>query len=154
LFQPLGITDLEWRNYPKNGKIAPAVGLRIRPRDGAKIGQLVLNRGAWGGKQIVSPEWIEQSVRPRFQAIGYFSGLFFYGQQWWLGRSIVREQEVKWIAAQGSGGQRLYIVPDRDLVVMTTSGLYFQPREGNGALDMLTNFILPSIRDDKNKDKP
>ncbi len=154
LFQPLGITDFEWRNYPKNGKIAPAVGLRIRPRDGAKIGQLVLNRGAWGGKQIVSPEWIEQSVRPRFQAIGYFSGLFFYGQQWWLGRSIVREQEVKWIAAQGSGGQRLYIVPDRDLVVMTTSGLYFQPREGNGALDMLTNFILPSIRDDKNKDKP
>jgi CubicO group peptidase (beta-lactamase class C family) len=147
LFQPLGITDFEWKTYPKNGKIAPAIGLRIRPRDAAKIGQLVLNRGAWAGKPIVSPEWIEQSVRPRFQAIGYFSGLFFYGQQWWLGRSVVQEKEVKWIAAMGSGGQRIFIVPDRDLVVMTTSGLYFEPHQGDGALDMLTNYILPSIRD-------
>jgi len=147
LFQPLGITDLEWKTYPKNGKIAPAIGLRIRPRDAAKIGQLVLNRGAWDGRRIVSPEWIEQSVRPRFQAIGYFSGLFFYGQQWWIGRSMAQETEVKWIAAMGSGGQRLFIVPDRDLVVMTTSGLYFQPRQGDGALDMMANFILPSVRD-------
>jgi CubicO group peptidase (beta-lactamase class C family) len=147
LFQPLGITDLEWKTYPKNGKIAPAIGLRIRPRDAAKIGQLVLNRGGWGGRSIVSPGWIEQSVRPRFQAIGYFSGLFFYGQQWWMGRSIAQETEVRWIAAMGSGGQRLFIVPDRDLVMMTTSGLYFQPRQGNGALDMMANFILPSIRD-------
>ena len=146
LFQPLGITDLEWKTYPKNGKIAPAAGLRIRPRDAAKIGQLVLNRGAWGGRPVVSAGWIDQSVRPRFQAIGYFSGLFFYGQQWWMGRSIVQENEVKWIAAMGSGGQRLFIVPDRDLVVMTTSGLYFAPRQGDGALDLLTNFILPSVR--------
>jgi CubicO group peptidase (beta-lactamase class C family) len=159
LFQPLGIADLEWKNYPKNGKIASAIGLRIRPRDAAKIGQVVLNRGVWKGRKIISPEWIEQSVRPRFQAIGYFSGLFFYGQQWWMGRSIAHEKEVKWIAAMGSGGQRLFIVPDRDLVVMTTSGLYFQPGQGDGALDMMANFILPSVRDNttrsaNNKGKP
>jgi CubicO group peptidase (beta-lactamase class C family) len=147
LFQPLGITDLEWKTYPENGKVASAVGLRIRPRDAAKIGQLVLNRGDWGGRSIVSPGWVEQSTRPRFQAIGYFSGLFFYGQQWWLGRSIAQETEVKWIAAMGSGGQRIFILPDRDLIVMTTSGLYFQPRQGDGALDMMANFILPSVRD-------
>ncbi|MGH6643587.1 MAG: serine hydrolase domain-containing protein, partial [Bradyrhizobium sp.] len=154
LFGPIGITDFEWKNYPKNGKLAAAVGLRIRPRDAAKLGQVVLNRGNWDGKPIVSPDWIEQSVRPRFQAIGYFSGLFFYGQQWWLGRSIALEKEVKWIAAMGSGGQRLFIVPDRDLVVMTTSGLYFRPRQGDGALDMMANYILPAVRDalvDKHK---
>ncbi|SHL52627.1 serine hydrolase domain-containing protein [Bradyrhizobium lablabi] len=147
LFQPLGINDVEWMNYPKNAKVASAAGLRIRPRDAAKIGQLVLDQGAWRGKQIVSADWIAQSVRPRFQAIGYFSGLFFYGQQWWLGRSISEGTEVKWIAAMGSGGQRIFIVPDRDLVVMTTSGLYFRPHQGDGALDMLTNVILPSARD-------
>jgi CubicO group peptidase (beta-lactamase class C family) len=151
LFAPLGISDWEWMKY-RNEHIAAAVGLRLRPRDAAKIGQLVLDKGAWDGRQIVSPEWIEQSVRPRFQAIGYFSGLFFYGQQWWMGRSIAQEKEVKWIAAMGSGGQRIFIVPDRDLVVMTTSGLYFQPRQGDGALDMMANFILPSVRD--NKDRP
>ena len=154
LFQPLDITDVEWMTYAKNGKIASAAGLRIRPRDAAKLGQLVLNRGMWGGKQIVLSEWIEQSVRPRFQAIGYFGGLFFYGQQWWMGRSIAQEKEVKWIAAMGLGGQRLFIVPDPDLVVMTTSGLYWQPGQGNGALDVMANYILPAVRDSKNKEKP
>ncbi len=149
LFEPLGVTDFEWKSYPKNGKVASAVGLRIRPRDAAKIGQLVLNKGAWNGRRIVSPEWIEQSIRPRFQAIGYFSGLFFYGQQWWLGRSISGDTEVKWTAAMGSGGQRIFIVPDLDLVMMTTSGRYFQPHQGDGALDTLTNFVIPSVRDKK-----
>jgi CubicO group peptidase (beta-lactamase class C family) len=147
LFQPLGITDFEWRNYPNNGKVAPSIGLRLRPRDAAKIGQVMLNRGTFDGKPIVSPFWIEQSIRPRYQAIGYFSGLFFYGQQWWLGRSIALEKEVKWIAAMGSGGQRLFIVPERDLVVMTTSGQYFRPGQGDGALDMMANYILPAVHD-------
>lgn len=148
LFEPLGISDWAWMKYG-NGKIASAVGLRLRPRDAAKIGQLVLNHGVWAGRQIVSPKWIEQSVRPRFQAIGYFSGLFFYGYQWWLGRSISGDTEVKWIAAMGSGGQRIFIVPDLDLVMMSTSGLYFRPHQGDGALDALTNFVIPSVRDKK-----
>jgi CubicO group peptidase (beta-lactamase class C family) len=146
LFEPLGISDWAWMKYG-NGKIASAVGLRIRPRDAAKVGQLVLNHGVWAGRQIVSPQWIEQSVRPRFQAIGYFSGLFFYGYQWWMGRSISGDGEVKWIAAMGSGGQRIFIVPELDLVMMSTSGLYFQPHQGDGALDTLTNFVIPSVRD-------
>ncbi|MEO8317828.1 MAG: serine hydrolase, partial [Bradyrhizobium sp.] len=148
LFEPLGISDWQWLKY-RNGKVASAAGLRIRPRDAAKIGQLVLDKGKWAGRQIVSPEWIEQSIRPRFQAIGYFSGLFFYGQQWWLGRSISGDTEVKWTAAMGSGGQRIFIVPDLDLVMMTTSGRYFQPHQGDGALDTLTNFVIPAISDKK-----
>src|SRR5712672_4234766 len=58
LFQPLDVSDFEWKSYPKNGKIAAAAGLRLRPRDAAKLGQLVLNRGAWNGRQIVSAGWI------------------------------------------------------------------------------------------------
>ena len=69
LFQPLGITDVEWKAY-KNGKIAAAAGLRLRPRDAAKIGQLVLNRGQWNGQHIVSADWIAQSITPQFQAVG------------------------------------------------------------------------------------
>jgi CubicO group peptidase (beta-lactamase class C family) len=148
LFEPLGISDWAWMKYG-NGKMASAIGLRMRPRDAAKIGQLVLNHGAWNGRQIVSPEWIEQSVRPRFQAIGYFSGLFFYGYQWWMGRSISGDTDVKWIAAMGLGGQRIFIVPELDLVMMSTSGLYFRPHQGDGALDALTNFVIPSVRDKK-----
>ena len=78
LFQPLGIADWVWETY-QNGKVSPAAGLRLRPRDAAKIGQLVLNGGTWSGQQIVPATWVEQSIVPRFQAIGYFGGLFFYG---------------------------------------------------------------------------
>jgi len=146
LLQPLGITDWEWKTY-ENGKLAPAAGLRLRPRDAAKIGQLLLNRGNWNGRQIVSAAWIEQSIAPRLQAIGYFGGLFFYGYQWWLGRTLSGDKEVTWIAAIGLGGQRTFIIPDLDLVVMTTAGAYTSPRQGNAGLDILYSFVIPSVSD-------
>ncbi|WOH50000.1 serine hydrolase [Bradyrhizobium sp. sBnM-33] len=146
LFAPLGISDWEWMKY-RNEHVASAVGLRLRPRDAAKIGQLVLNKGEWAGRRIVSSKWIEQSVTPRFQAVGYFGGLFYYGQHWWMGRTLSGENDVKWIAAMGLGGQRLFIVPELDLVVMTTSGLYGSGRQGHAALDILANFIIPHVRD-------
>jgi CubicO group peptidase (beta-lactamase class C family) len=152
LFEPLGIADERWEAY-KNGKVAAAAGLRLRPRDAAKIGQLVLDHGAWNGRQIVPAAWIAESVAPRFQAIGYFGGLAFYGYQWWLGRTLSRGEEIKWIAAMGLGGQRIFIVPDLDLVVMTTSGLYTSPRQGNAALDILYSSVIPSIRDNNNNDR-
>lgn len=147
LFTPLNITDVEWKSYPRNGKISAAAGLRLRPRDAAKIGQLVLNDGAWNGRQIVPPDWIMKSIVPRFQARGYFGGLFYYGYQWWMGRTLRGDREVKWVAAMGWGGQRIFIVPEFDLVVMVTSGLYGKPREGVGALDTLNNFVIPSVLD-------
>jgi CubicO group peptidase (beta-lactamase class C family) len=147
LFQPLGITDWEWKKYPKNGKFSAAAGLRLRPRDAAKIGQLMLARGSWRGQQIISADWIEQSMVPRFQAIGYFGGLMFYSYQWWQGRTLSDGAEVKWIAAMGLGGQRIIVVPDHDLVVMTTSGLYASPRQGNDTLEILYRFVIPAVRD-------
>jgi CubicO group peptidase (beta-lactamase class C family) len=147
LFQPLGITDWEWKTYPTNGKIAAAVGLRLRPRDAAKLGQLVLNRGVWDGRQIVPAAWIAQSTAPRFQAVGYFGDLFFYGYQWWLGRTLSEGKEVTWVAAMGQGGQRIFVVPELDLVLMMTSGLYFNGRQGHAEIDILSNFVIPSIRD-------
>jgi CubicO group peptidase (beta-lactamase class C family) len=146
LFEPLGITDWKLMNY-QNGKLATAAGLRLRPRDAAKIGQLVLNKGSWNGRQIVSAEWIAESIRPRFQATNMFGGLFYYGYQWWIGRTMSGDRDVTWIAGQGLGGQRLYIVPDLDLVVMVTQGLYLSGRQGHAGLDILYSFVVPAVRD-------
>lgn len=147
LFGPIGITNLEWKTYPKNGKIAAAAGLRLRPRDAAKIGQLVLNRGQWKGQQIVSADWIAQSIAPRFQAVGFFGSTMFYGYQWWMGRSLAGGKEIKWVAAFGWGGQRIFIVPELDLVMMTTAAQYGQSKEGLAAIDILSNIVIPSVRD-------
>src|SRR5215510_97743 len=58
LFGPLGITDVEWPRYA-NGNAIAGGALRLRPRDLAKIGQLVLQRGEWAGTQVVSASWID-----------------------------------------------------------------------------------------------
>ncbi len=122
LFEPLGIQDVEWIRYA-DGMVNAVSGLRMRPRDLAKIGQLVLDGGARDNSQIVSRAWIEESTSPHVNG----ESLFFYGFHWWLGRSLVNRQEIKWISAVGYGGHRMYIVPSLDLVVVVMAGLYDNP---------------------------
>jgi CubicO group peptidase (beta-lactamase class C family) len=118
LLEPLGIADVEWER--RKGDTDAGGGLRLRPRDMVKIGQLILNGGRWNGRQIVSKAWIDASMTPRFEAT---SG-YFYGYLWWLGRSLHNGHELHWAAALGRGGQSIRIVPELDLVVAVTAGYY------------------------------
>jgi CubicO group peptidase (beta-lactamase class C family) len=122
LFDPLCIEDVDWVRYA-NGTANAVSGLRMRPRDLVKVGQLVLNGGTWDGELLVSEGWIEESTSAHIHG----AGLFFYGYQWWLGRSLVDRQEIEWISAVGYGGQRLYIVPSFDLAIVVMAGLYDDP---------------------------
>jgi CubicO group peptidase (beta-lactamase class C family) len=118
LFDPLGISEFEWSRI--KGDSDAGGGLRLRPRDMAKIGQLVLAGGRWNDRQIVSKAWIEASTTMKLKATDGQS----YGYLWWLGRSRVDGRVVQWIAAQGRGGQSIRIVPELDLVVAVTAGYY------------------------------
>jgi CubicO group peptidase (beta-lactamase class C family) len=118
LFQPLGITSVEWVRI--KGDSDAGGGLRLRPRDMAKIGQLVLAGGRWNDNRIVSKAWIDTSTAPKIEATG---GLF-YGYLWFLGRSLLNGREVHWVGALGRGGQSIRIVPELDLVVIVTAGYY------------------------------
>ncbi len=141
LFSPLGITDVEWTRFG-NGEVRGHAGLRLRARDLLKLGQLVLDGGAWQGRQIVSREWIAQATAPQING----EGLYFYGYQWWLGRSLVQRRELDWIAGVGLGGQRLYIVPAERLAVAVYAGLYQNPlrrRLGNMVLNEHVLAALP-----------
>lgn len=119
LFTPLGITDWEWMSDLRGRPLAFA-GLRMRPYDLAKIGQLVLQRGAWNGRQVVPAEWIDASLRPHADS----GDGRHYGYQWWLGTTRALGAEQPWAAAFGNGGQRLFLVPGLDLVVVLTAGMY------------------------------
>ena len=125
LFEPLGITDVEWVADSRGEPIA-ASGLRLRPRDLAKIGQLVLDDGTWDGSQTVPSEWLAQSMTPRVRV----NDRIEYGYQWWLGKR--RSNGQPWMAALGNGGQCLFIVPSLELVVVITAGNYNKP--GNETL--------------------
>jgi CubicO group peptidase (beta-lactamase class C family) len=120
LFEPLGITGVEW--IRRKGDTDAGGGLRLRPRDMARIGQLVLAGGSWNGRQVVSKAWIDASMTPWLPVGG--TSPYFYGYLWWLSRSVHNGREIPWSAALGRGGQAIRIVPELDLVVAVTAGYY------------------------------
>jgi CubicO group peptidase (beta-lactamase class C family) len=129
LFEPLGITQFEWSRV--KGDTDAGGGLRLRPRDMAKIGQLVLAGGQWNGRQVVSSEWIGASTTPKIKAIADgFNGS--YGYLWWLARTRINGRDFDWVAAQGRGGQYIRIVRELDLAVVETAGYYkdYSPQAG------------------------
>ena len=141
LLSPLGIDDFEWVGFPGKGPAA-ASGARMRPRDMLKLGQLVLAKGQWNGREIVPAAWIADSTAPHITG----SGAFFYGYQWWLGRTLVDRREIKWVAGVGLGGQRIYIVPDFDIVAVTTAGMYRSPLQGPVVAEILNQYVLRAVK--------
>jgi CubicO group peptidase (beta-lactamase class C family) len=63
VFTPLGITDYSWPRDDSGNTYVMAF-LQMYPRDLLKIGQLVLNRGTWDGKRIISSTWFDKSLVP------------------------------------------------------------------------------------------
>jgi hypothetical protein len=117
----------------------------MRPRDMAKLGQLVLQGGRWNDRQVVSKAWIDAATSPQIAAVGPTS--YAYGYQFWLDRRPFCRPgttpcTVDVASARGWGGQRIYIVPALDLVVVTTAGFY--------GLDenTVSNAFMPKVLDE------
>ena len=86
-------------------------GLFLRPGEMAKIGKLLLNRGIWDGRQIVSSEWVDESTAPHSRW-----GELQYGYLWWI-----IDEEARSFAALGDGGNAIYVNPAKNLVVAIAS---------------------------------
>ncbi|MGY8704850.1 serine hydrolase [Bradyrhizobium sp. 18BD] len=145
LFAPLGIKDVNWRQDPFSGVPASANGLSLRPRDWAKIGQLVLNHGAWEGQQIVSASWVAQSTAEQIKADEPPSA--GYGYQWWRGRSMVKGNDVQWVAAKGFNSQKTIVIPALDMVVVINASRQSKNMVAP-ELDLLDRYILPATAKD------
>lgn len=120
LFSPLGITSWEWRSG-RHGKPLAYAGLRLTPRDLLRLGQLMLSKGAWQGRDVVPAAWVAATLQP---SIATGSGPLRYGHHWWGGQLQRDGRSMVWIAGFGNGGQRLYVVPDLELTVVFTAGAY------------------------------
>jgi CubicO group peptidase (beta-lactamase class C family) len=142
LFEPLGIGRTEWKLGP-NGVAVAASGLRLTPRDLARIGVAVLE----GGGGVIPETWLAESFAP---VVSLPDGRQ-YGYQWYLGPVMtddgaggVRREAV--IQAIGNGGQRLYLMPQFDLVVVVTAGNYDALDQGRPPLVVLRDVVLPALR--------
>jgi CubicO group peptidase (beta-lactamase class C family) len=143
LFQPIDVPDFEWLDAGVSRKLGAFGSLRLRPRDAAKLGRLLLTDGQWNGKQVIPAGWSVESIKPRING----EGLFFYGYQWWLGRSFRNGGELTWAAGVGLGGQRLYVVPALDLVVMINAGHYRDGLQGAIPFGIFNRVVLPAVKD-------
>jgi CubicO group peptidase (beta-lactamase class C family) len=144
LFYPMQITDAEWARSPTGLPIGGS-GLYLRPRDLAKFGQLYLGNGAWQGQQLISADWIANTVVPRVDISSWATYSNAYGYQWWLGELPYNYQPVETWVTSGYGGQYLFVVPSLDLVVAFTGHNYeFAPGVVN-LYTMMSEFIMAAI---------
>jgi len=115
LFEPLGIMPPRWQTDAE-GHALGSRGLQLRTRDMAALGQLVLQQGTWGGRQIVPKDFVAAAGQ-RHNAGGPPVGLA-YGYLWWVVPSDAVRQTI---LASGFGGQFIWVYPPLALVVAITS---------------------------------
>jgi CubicO group peptidase (beta-lactamase class C family) len=130
LFGPLGISHAVWDTDTAGIPIG-GWGLKLTPRDMAKLGYLYLNDGAWDGRQIVSAGWVKTATQ-KHTASDTDLG---YGYLWWT--------YPKWgaYAALGRYGQTIFVVPDMDLIIVTTAAL----ENHDPIFDLIEQYIVPAV---------
>jgi CubicO group peptidase (beta-lactamase class C family) len=139
LMTPLGITAGEWVKGT-NGEPAAASGLRLTPRDLARIGQMLVQGGTWQGRTIVPADWLKAS----FTSCAETGDGLTYGYQWWLGTRLGTSDN--WAAGFGNGGQRLIVMPDIDLAIVILAGNYSRPGHWELPMMLMRDHIMPAFK--------
>ncbi len=116
LAKPLGFSLAKWTSDPQ-GVFFGGNEMVMTPRQMLAFGEMYLNRGRVNGKQIVRATWIDDSFVPRARSQrGDMDGRQ-YGYGWWMRELVGHQAYYAW----GFGGQFIFVVPDLELVVVTTS---------------------------------
>jgi len=147
LFAPLAIRTYAWLRFPLADTITFASGgVSLRPRDMAKLGALYLNGGIWRGRRVVSEDWVRASTVMSTPLGPEYGLVYGYGYNWWLGRTEYGDSTVAYFRASGWGGQEVLVYPGLDLVIVFTSGGYYDARPV-GLGQMIREYIFPAITD-------
>ncbi len=124
VFAPLDIKEFYWYTNASN-QTGGAGNLYISALDFAKLGYLVSNKGKWGKKQLVDSNYINRLINENSVAIGDYNPLADgYGMLWYKSKRTFGTKEVEYLWASGNGGNHLVIVPEKNIVIVITSGAY------------------------------
>lgn len=139
LFGPMGIREWHWHTSPM-GVTDTGGGLALRPRDMVKLGYLYLREGVWEptGERLLPTSWVQASTQTHTHD-GAGGG---YGYQWWVQSLAVSGEEMRFPYAVGWGGQRIYVIPELDMVVAMTAEGYEGETIRRGTI--LLDYIFPS----------
>lgn len=135
LFEPLGISNFEWRFDPDRSSINTFCQLSLTPRGMMKVGLLYLNGGTWNGRQVLPVDWVKASTA-RHTTLEDTD----YGYLWWRPYLEAPGGRHHGIMATGNGGQKIFLWPELDLVVVMTAGNYNTQSHAN---ELAIDYILP-----------
>lgn len=124
LFSKIGAPRIRW-GHDQAGNTITAWGIRATARDYAKFGYLFLNKGLWGGEQVVPRKWVEASTRTQSGIMGWAA----YGLLWhvklplrlkYSGFEVSSDTNIPRDSymAEGTGGQNIFIIPSKNLVIV------------------------------------
>ena len=134
LFHPLGIHNIRWSRI-KDGNCMCGAGLHISSDDISKLCLTYLNNGVYGGKRILSEEWIKEAAQPISDSTGngtedWSSG---YGYQLWINyRDGYR--------GDGAFGQLGMVLPDHNAVIAVQAVVSDMQTEVDGVMELLESF--------------
>lgn len=143
LFDPLGITDYDWETSP-TGSSTGGWGLRLRTEDMAKFGEVLLRKGLWNGRQVLSAQWVEEATSRQMlqspdapqEQRNKSDWLQGYGYQFWRCRNNA-------LRADGAFGQYIIVMPEQDAVIAITS----QTNDMQGILNLIWEHLLPALQE-------
>ena len=152
LWQPLGNEDAGvWLDHP-GGLARGATSLYAKPMDWLRIGHLLLNKGRANGRQVIPADWLAEMTTPSPTNPRY-------GLLTWIGTDYVEERTLEAfegfaavaqtpfdagdiIYFDGLGGQRVYVVPSAELVIVRTGVLAWEWNDTR-----LPNLVLAGIKE-------
>jgi CubicO group peptidase (beta-lactamase class C family) len=140
LFQPLGIDSLKWQFQP-TGSAMTGGGLQLRSLDLLKLGQLYLDNGRSRDRQIISAEWVRRSVAAHANAREDTD----YGYLWWLQTFHVNGHDVRTYGMYGTGGNKVYVLPEQAAVVVVTTVNYRVAGAGALTDSLFATQIAPAL---------
>ena len=143
LFTPLGIapSDRSW-NYNLTSADREYSQIHLRPRDMLKLGILFANHGRWHGRQILSQAWVADATAEHSHVENVSYG-YFWWRPWLNAETPSGPVKIDLVAAQGNGGQKIYLVPQFDLVAVFTGGAYNV--DGTPPNAIMAKIILPAL---------
>ncbi|MDQ2841202.1 MAG: serine hydrolase [Acidobacteriota bacterium] len=143
LFGPLGISQADWKwNFNLTSADKEYSQIHLRPRDMLKLGVLFSDGGSWHGRQIISKSWVNASLAEHSHVDNVSYG-YFWWRPWLNVETPTGSQHIYLVAAQGNGGQKIYLVPQYDLVAVFTGGGY--NAESTPPNTIMAKIILPTL---------
>ena len=128
LFSPLDAEVGDWYPDADNYNLG-AFGIFVTARDMAKFGLMFLNEGEYRGDQVISPDWVRDSLQRYSEGMNFsgwlpgitsYYGSFHdlgYGYQWWS--ATVGDHRFNY--ASGHGGNYIILLDELDMIIVTTA---------------------------------